>query len=167
MTMKPHFLLLALACMVLPASGDAVIKGVITKPSDLLVGVPREVMLGMLPGSSTMQDACGKATVTVAANAQDKLGSFKITVRGIDPFQLSHAPEERRYRVHAVVDPMRVAGVNMQMEIMAVPDVADHAKVAKLVPGSRVTVTGKISHAEVLGRANAELHIDLMNAKLK
>lgn len=165
--MKLHHLILAVGCIAIPASAGAPIKGVITKPQDLLVGLPREVMLGLLPGSSSMLDACGKAAITVGSNAEGRLGSFKITVRGIDPFQLSDDPGTKRYRLHAVVELMRVAGVSIQQEIMAVPDVTENAKLAKLTPGSKVTVIGKISHAELLARTNAELHIDLMDAKLK
>ena len=162
-----HLIFFTLGCIYSPTSAGAPIKGVITKPGDLLVGIPRDVMIGLLPGSRTMQEACGKAAITVAANAEDRVGDFKVTVRSIDPFQPSDDAGTTRYRLHAMVEVIRVGGVNLKQEIMAVHDVTERAKLAKLGPGSKVTVTGKISHAEILGRTNAELHIDLVDAKVR
>ena len=165
--MKLRSFLFALTCLALPAHAGAPVKAVVTKPEDLLVGLPHDVMIGLRAGSNTMLEACTKAAITVNANAESRVGSFKVTVRTVDAFQRIEEPGVKRYRLHAVVELMRFSGITMKQEIMALPDETEYGKLSKLTPGTKVTVTGKINHAEVLPRTNAELHIDLLDAKLK
>jgi hypothetical protein len=54
----------------------------------------------------------------------------------------------------------------MGVYLLAVGDKSENEKFAKLKAGSKVTFSGKISNAEVLGRQRAELHLDLMDAKI-
>lgn len=139
----------------------------VTDPKAALEGIPREVMGDLRPGSRKMVDAAGKASIITAKNAEGKTGSFKMTLRAVEQFQRPDAPSVTRYRLLAQVDSVRESGVAFTVHLMAVADVSEHEKVAKLGPGDKVTVSGKISNAEVLPGQKPGLHIDVMDAKVK
>jgi hypothetical protein len=139
----------------------------VTDPKAVLAGIPRDVIGDLRPGSRKMVDAAGKASMVTAKNAEGKTGTFKMTLRAVEQFQRPEAPDVKRYRLHAKIDSVRESGVSFNVHLMSVPDVSENDKVAKLGPGSKITVTGKISNAEILGRQLAELHIDVMDSKLE
>lgn len=139
----------------------------IADPADALKDIPRDVMGDLRPGSRQMMDAAAKASMQTAKNAEGKTGTFKFNVRAVEKFQRPDAPDVTRFRILAVVDTVRASGVQLNVHLMAVLDLAEHEKAAKIGTGSKVTLTGKISNAEILGRQKAELHIDLMDARIK
>lgn len=139
----------------------------ITDPEDALKDIPRDVMGDLRPGSRQMTDAAAKASMQTAKNAEGKMGTFKFNVRAVEKFQRPDAPDVTRFRILAVVDTVRASGVQLNLHLMAVLDLAEHEKAAKIGTGSKITLTGKVSNAEILGRQKAELHIDLMDAKIK
>jgi tRNA(Ile2) C34 agmatinyltransferase TiaS len=65
------------------------------------------------------------------------------------------------------VDSVRISGASFNLHLLAVLSVEEHPKVAKLKRGDKITITGRIGNAEVLGRNNAELHIDVKDVKLQ
>lgn len=139
----------------------------VTDPKAVLEGIPRDVIGDLRPGSRKMVDAAGKASMVTAKNAEGKTGTFKMTIRSVEQFQRPDAPGVTRYRLHARIESVRESGVAFNFHLMSVPDVSEHEKVAKLAPGSKITVSGKISNAEILGRQVAELHVDVMDSKLQ
>lgn len=166
---------LVLACLLLATSlspaqdakKEEPSASVITDPDDALKDIPRDVMGDLRPGSRQMMDAAAKASMQAAKNAEGKTGTFKFNVRAVEKFQRPDAPDVTRYRILSVIDTTRASGVQVNVHLMAVLDLSEHEKAAKIGTGSKITLTGKISNAEILGRQKAELHIDLMDAKIK
>ncbi len=148
------------------AAAEDASKGTITNPADALAGIPRDVLKDLRPGSKTQSDACTKATAVTRKNVEGKTGTFKMTLKSVDKFQAREAPDVTRFKLVGVVTKVRESGVMFDVHLMAVPDVTEEAKIAKLSAGSKVTVTGKIGNAEVLGHQYTELHIDIKDAKL-
>lgn len=149
------------------AKKEATPSSSISDPEDALKDIPRDVMGDLRPGSRQMVDAAAKASIQTAKNAEGKMGTFKFNVRAVEKFQRPDAPDVTRFRILAVVDTVRASGVQLNVHLMAVLDLAEHEKAAKIGTGSKITLTGKVSNAEILGRQKAELHIDLMDAKIK
>jgi len=141
--------------------------GDITEPEQALVGLSREVLQDLRPGSRQIEEAAAKATAAVRKAVEGKNATLKFTVRDVEKFQRKETPDVSRFRVRAVIDRVRESGVSMEVYLLAVPDVSENEKMAKVTRGSKVTFTGKISNAEILARKATELHIDLMDAKLK
>ena len=138
----------------------------ITNPADALAGIPRDVLKDLRPGSKTQSDACTKATAITRKNVEGKTAIFKMTLKSVDKFQAREAPDVTRFRLVGVVTKVRESGVMFDVHLMAVPDVTEEAKIAKLTAGSKITVTGKIGNAEVLGHQYSELHIDIKDVKV-
>jgi hypothetical protein len=136
-----------------------------TDPAAVLAGVPREVFRDLRPGSDKMMEAAGQASKK-AAESEGKQATFKITIGTVDPFQAAEAPTVTRYKIISRVESIRVSGASLNVHILAVLSVEEHSKVAKLKRGDKITITGRIGNAEVLGRTNAELHLDIKDVKL-
>lgn len=113
-----------------------------------------------------MIEAAGKASMVTAKNAEGKTGTFKFNISTIEQFQRPDAPDVTLYRIRSLTETVRESGVAMGVYLLAVGDKSENEKLAKLKAGSKVIFSGKISNAEILGRQRAELHIDLMDAKI-
>jgi hypothetical protein len=142
------------------------VPSAITDPTDALKGISRDVMGDLRPGSRNMVEAAGKASMQTAKNAEGKTGTFKFNITTIEQFQRPEAPDVTLYRIRSMPDTVRESGVALGVYLLAVGDKSENEKLAKLKVGSKVTFSGKISNAEILGRQRAELHIDLMDAKI-
>jgi len=138
----------------------------IANPADVLTGIPRDVLKDLRPGTKAMSDACTKATAAIRKNVEGKTASFKMTLKSVNKFQAREAPDVTRYKLVGVVSKMRESGVMFDVHLMAVPDVSEEAKIAKLSAGSKITVTGMIGNAEVIGHQYTELHIDIKDVKV-
>ncbi|MDZ4287882.1 MAG: hypothetical protein U0984_07980 [Prosthecobacter sp.] len=138
-----------------------------TDPEEAFKGIPRDVMQDLRPGSRKMEDAVVKASQIVAKNVETKMATLKFTVANIEKFNRDDAPGVTRYRVHGMLEKIRAGGAYFNLNLMAVPDVSEDDKIAKLKTGDKVTFTGKVSNGEITARTTAELHIDLMDAKIK
>lgn len=156
------FVCLALSLSCLSAQEAA---GAIKEPLAVLEGLPREVLKDLRPGASKMREAAGEASKK-AAESEGKQASFKIVIGNVDPFQAAEAPTVTRYKIGARVETERVSGIPISLHILAVLDIEQHPKVAKLKKGDKITITGRIGNAEVLARTQAELHLDVKDVKL-
>lgn len=58
-------------------------------------------------------------------------------------------------------------GRDISVHVLAVLAIDQHPKVEKLKKGDKITITGRIGNAEVLGRTNAELHLDVKEVKIQ
>lgn len=173
--MTPHcsslgFLLALVLGISLPATAQTAPKGgaapgVITTPAELLAGLPREVIKDLRPGSRDILDATAKATTAIRKNIEGKTASFKMTLRSVEKFQRREEPDVTRYRLLGTITKLREAGIMFDVHLMSVPEASENAKLEKLGPGSKVTVTGKITNIEFLSKKGAELHVDLLDAK--
>lgn len=148
------------------AKKEATSAAGISDPKDALKDIPRDVMGDLRPGSRSMVEAAGKASMQTAKNAEGKTGTFKFNVAAIEQFQRPEAPDVTLYRIRSVTDTVRESGVAMGVYLLAIGDKSENEKFAKLKAGSKVTFSGRISNAEILGRQRAELHIDLVDAKI-
>lgn len=138
-----------------------------TDPKLALAGIPRDVMQDLRAGSRKLDDAVAKATEQVRKNVVNKEATLKFTIGSVEKFKRPDAPEVTRYRVHAMTEKIRESGATFDVMLMAVPDVSEDAKIAKLAKGDKVVFTGKISSGEITARNGAILHIDILDAKLK
>ncbi len=148
-----------------PASGSK--GGAVTDPKDALAGIPREVMQGLRYGSRDGDSAAAKATAQTRKNLEGKEGSFKMTVQAVEQFQRKDSPDVTRTRLRQSNESVREGGVTFDVYLVAIVDESEKAKLAKIQRGSRITVTGKISNAEIMVKKNTELHIDVMDAKIE
>ena len=160
-------LVLGLGLSLSSAADPAKAGGQITEPKQALAGTPRKVLLELRAGSRTMNDAAVKATEQIRKNVEGKTASFKMTVKSVDKFQRKEAPTVDRVRITSTVETLTDSGTTFTVFLMAVPDVSEDAKVAKISYGNRITVTGKITNGEIIARDTAELHIDVMDATVK
>lgn len=142
--------------------GDA-----ITDPKQALAGIPRDVLQDMRPGSRKADDAAVKATEIVRKNVEGKTATFKMTVNTVEKFQKKDAPDVTRIRLKSTNETIRDSGAAFTVFLMAVPDVTEESKLSKITKGSKVTVTGVVNNGEIISRKSTELHIDIMDAKLK
>ncbi len=142
--------------------GDAV-----TEPKQALAGIPRDVLQDMRPGSRKADDAAVKATEVVRKNVEGKTATFKMTVGSVEKFQKKDAPDVTRIRLKSTNEVIRDSGAAFTVFLMVVPDVTEEAKLAKITKGSKIIVTGVVSNGEIIARKSTELHIDIMDAKLK
>lgn len=156
------FVCLALSLSCLSGQEAAV---AIKEPLAVLEGLSREVLKDLRPGSNKMREASGEASKK-AAESEGKQATFKIVIGNVDPFQAAEAPTVTRYKIGARVETERVSGIPISVHILAVLDIEQHPKVAKLKKGDKITITGRIGNAEVLGRTQAELHLDVKDVKL-
>ena len=141
--------------------------GEITEFKQALTGIPRDAFQDLRPGSRKMEDAAGKANEQVRKNVEGKDGTFKMTVNVVEKFQKKEAPDVTRTRLRATLETIRESGTPIIVYLVATPDVSESPKLAKSTKGSKITVTGKISNGEILAKKSAELHIDVMDAKIK
>ncbi|GEP45804.1 hypothetical protein [Brevifollis gellanilyticus] len=137
----------------------------IQEPLAVLDGLSRDVIKDLRSGSNKMMDAAGEASKK-AAESEGKQATFKIVIGNVDPFQAAEAPTVTRYKIGGRVEMERLSGVNISVHILAVLAIDQHPKVEKLKKGDKITITGRIGNAEVLGRTNAELHLDVKDVKL-
>jgi hypothetical protein len=142
------------------------VPSVITDPKVALKDIPREVMADLRPGSRQMVDAAGKASIQAVKNVGGKTGTFKFNVRAVEKFQRPDAPDVTRLRILSTTDNARVSGVAVDVYVAAILDLSENEKAAKIGPGSKLTLTGMIINAEILGRQRAELRLYLENAKI-
>ena len=142
-------------------------EGEITDPKQVLVGIPRDVFQDLRPGSRKMDEAAAKANEQVRKNVEGKSATFKMTVNMIEKFQKKEAPDVTRTRLKATIENIRESGVPIVVYLVSIPDVSEDPKLPKITKGSKITVSGKISNGEVLAKKSAELHIDVMDAKIK
>jgi hypothetical protein len=142
-------------------------KAGITDVKQALAGIPRDVMQDLRYGSRTMEEAANKATAVVGKNVEGKTASLKMTVQFVEKFQRKDTPDVTRIRLRQSNDTVREGGVTFTIFLMAVLDESEKEKAAKIDKGSKVTITGKVSNGVILPRKNAELHIDIMDAKIE
>jgi ribosomal protein S25 len=135
------------------------------EPISVLDGLSKDVIKDLRPGSNKMREAAGEASKK-AAESEGKQATFKMIIGNVDPFQAAEAPEVTRYKIGGRVEMVRLSGVNLSVHVLAVLAIDQHPKVAKLKKGDKITITGRIGNAEVLGRTNAELHLDVKEVKL-
>ncbi|MES2595356.1 MAG: hypothetical protein V4662_08475 [Verrucomicrobiota bacterium] len=154
---------LALSSQPLSAAEE---KGVtIQEPIAVLDGLSRDVLKDLRAGSNKMMDAAGEASKK-AAESEGKQATFKIVIGNMDPFQAAEAPTVTRYKIGGRVEMERVGGVTISVHVLAVLAIDQHPKVEKLKKGDKITITGRIGNAEVLGRTSAELHLDVKEVKI-
>lgn len=149
-----------------PAKSGSSSEG-ITDVKQTLTGITRDTLQDLRPGSRKMEEAAAKATEVVRKNVEGKTATLKMTVDVVEKFQRKDAPDVTRTRLRASNDSVRESGATLKVYLMVVPDVSENDKLAKIAKGSKITITGKISNGEILARKSAELHIDVMDAKLQ
>jgi hypothetical protein len=152
-----------------PKSAEAAKGGDITDPKVVLAGISRDIMKDLRPGNREAINAVGKATAQVRTNAEGKPGKFTMTVTGVEKFQRKDTPDINRTRIKSNNTSVREGGATLRVYLMAaVADDAEKEKLARIKPGTKVTVSGVISNAEItMPRQEVELHIDIMDAKIE
>jgi hypothetical protein len=132
----------------------------ITDAKDLLEGVNRQDLRNLqYPNDKDFAEALKRVDAKVQANAKGKSATFKVTLRSIQ--------KEDSYVFSGESEPMRSGSGIRYFSVGGMLDDADSAKAAKLKPGDKVTVTGTLARAGVMGTAIVMMRADFEKAKLK
>ena len=138
----------------------------LTDLKQLFVGIPKQTMQDLRPGSRQMEEAAAKANASVRQAWDKRTATLKMTVEFVEPFQFKAEPNVTRVRLRCDGDTVREDGVNLKLFLVAIPALSQNAKLAKIKKGSKITFTGKITNVEIAARKVPELHMDVSDVIL-
>ncbi len=155
-----HSVMLALVTTALHAqTPSAAGADSLIDPKDALVGIPRDVLRDLKPGSAKTAAAIAIADKQARNNITEKLGSFQFKVKKTEPLNGAYA-------ITSVSDEVRVGGTQIPFEYTVMLDPSQNSLVGKIKPGDKVKASGK-AFASYLAGSKPILRLELYKAVLK